>query len=66
MEEGLTQSKSYLIDLGASNHMVSSKKSFMTLDIYGGSSIHMGDDSHILAVWKGSINIEHGEFQNVL
>ena len=66
MEEGLTQSKAYLIDSGAFNHIVSSKKSFTTLDIFGGSSIHMGDDSKILVVWKGSINIEHGEFQNVL
>ena len=46
--------------------MVSSKESFTSLDISGGPSIHMGDDSHIPIVEKGSIKIKHGEFQNVL
>ena len=46
--------------------MVASKKSFNTLDLSGGPSIHMGDNSQIPAVGIGSIKIQHGEFRNVL
>ena len=46
--------------------MVASKESFSSLDIFGGLSIHMGDDSQILVVGKGSIKFEHGVFKNVL
>ena len=63
---GLTQSKSYLIDSGASNHMVPSKESFTTLTLSGGPSIHMGYDSQIPTTGRGSIKIQHGEFKNVL
>ena len=62
----LTQSKAYLIDVGASNHMIASRESFTTLTISGGASIHMGDDSQILAAGRGSIKIQLGEFKNVL
>ena len=66
LKEGFTQSKAYLIDSGASNHMVTSRESFTTLNLSGGPSIHMGDDSQILFVGRGSIKIQHGEFKNVL
>ena len=66
LKAGFTQSKAYLIDSGACNHMVSSKSSFTCLDLFGESSIHMGFDSKILAIGKGSIKFEHGEFKNVL
>ena len=46
--------------------MVSSKESFSSLDISGVPSIHMGDDSQIPAVRKGSVKFEHGVFKNVL
>ena len=46
--------------------MVSSKESFTSLDLSRGTSIHMGDDSHIPAVGRDCIKIKHGEFQNVL
>ena len=46
--------------------MVSSKEYFTTLNIKGGPTIHMGDDSHIQVVGIGSIKIQHGEFKNVL
>ena len=46
--------------------MVASKKSFTTLDLSGGRSIHIGDNSQIPAVVRGSIKIQHGEFKNVL
>ena len=41
----VTPSKDYLIYFGASNHMVSSRKSFITFLLLGGPSSHMGDDS---------------------
>ena len=66
MKASLTQSKAYLIDFGASNHMVASNESFTTLTRSRGLSIHMGDDSQILAVERGSIKILHHEFKNVL
>ena len=45
LKEGFTQSKAYLIDSGAFNHLIASKESFTTLDLLGGPSIHMGDNS---------------------
>ena len=45
LKAGFTQSKVYLIDSGASKHMVSSKQSFITMDLSRGPSIHMGDNS---------------------
>ena len=66
MKSGLNLSKAYLIDSGASNHMVSSRESFTTLNLSGGPSIHMGDNSQILATGRGSIKIQHGEFKNLL
>ena len=45
----ITQSKAYVIDSGASNHMVASKESFSTLTLLEGPNIHMGDDSQITA-----------------
>ena len=46
--------------------MVSSKDSFSTLNLTGGPTIHMGDDSQILVAGRGSIKIQQGEFKNVL
>ena len=46
--------------------MVASKEFVTTLDLLGGPSIHMWDNSQILAVGRGSIKIQHGEFRNVL
>ena len=57
LKEGFTQSKAYLIDSGASNHMVSSKESFTTLDLSGGPRIHMGDNSQIPGACRGSHKI---------
>ena len=37
----------FLIDYGASNHMVASRKSFSSLQYTDGPSIHMSDDSQI-------------------
>ena len=45
----LTQSTTYIIDYGASNHMVASKESFSTLSLSKGPNIHMRGDSQIPA-----------------
>ena len=66
MKENFTQSKAYLIDSRASNHMVSCKESFTTLDILQGLNIHMGDNSQIPAIDRCYIKIQHGKFKNVL
>ena len=39
--------QAFLIDSGASNHMVSYKESFSWLNITDGPNIHMGDDTDI-------------------
>ena len=46
--------------------MVASKGSFTSLDLSGGPRIHMGDNSQIPVVGRGSIKIQHGDFKNVL
>ena len=66
LKVGLSRLTTYLIDSGASNHMVASKDSFTTLNLIGGPIIHMGDDSQIPTAIIGSIKIQHGEFKNVL
>ena len=44
----ISPSLAYIIDYGASNHMVTSKESFSTLSLTKGPNIHMGDVSLIL------------------
>ena len=62
----ISPSLAYIIDYGASNHMVSSKESFSTLSLTKGPNIHMGDDSHILVEGRGLVKAKHAEFKNVL
>ena len=47
MKTTCSKSHAFLIDSGASNHMVSSTESFSSLQLIDGPSIHMGDDSQI-------------------
>ena len=49
LKASITHSTTYIIDSGASNHMVASKESFSTLTLSKGPNIHMGDDSQIIA-----------------
>ena len=62
----LSPSSTYIINSGASNHMVSSKESFSTLSLSKGPNIHMGDYSQIPAEGRGSVRAKHGELKNVL
>ena len=55
-----------LIDSGASNHMMKSRESFSSLDTDNSIPIHMGDDSTIISKGKGTVNLEHDSFFDVL
>ena len=46
--------------------MVASKESFFSLNLSSGPRIHMGDDSQIPVLGKGSIQFEHAVLKNVL
>ena len=60
MKEGIPRSTSYLIDSGASKDL------FSSLSVKEGPTIHMGDDSQIPPVGKGTIKAKHGVFRDVL
>ena len=62
LKEILTPSKAYLIYFAASNHMVSSRESFTTFTLSVGPSTHMGYESPIPVVKRGSFKIQHDEF----
>ena len=62
LKENLTLSKAYLIDSGASNHMVASRDSFTTFTLSGRPRTHMGYEPQIQIVERGSIKIHHDEF----
>ena len=59
-------SPSFIIDSGASRHMVSTKEAFSSLDMLKGPSIVLGDDSLTESKGKGRIELDHGNFNNVL
>ena len=66
LKKELPWSTTYLIDSGASNHMVASKDLFSSLNINEGTTIHMGDDSQIPALGRGTIRSKHVMFKDVL
>ena len=43
LKEHISPSSAYIIDFGASNHMVASKESFSTLSLSKGHNIHIGE-----------------------
>ena len=49
LKDSYSKSHSFLIDSGASNHMVASRESLSSLQLINGPSIHMGDDTQIRA-----------------
>ena len=53
LHASLSPSKAYVIDSGASNHMVSSMESFITFPLSGAPSNHMGDESKIPDAERG-------------
>ena len=66
MKASCSTAHAFLIDYGASNHMVASRESFSSLQSFDGPSIQMGNNSKVQAKGKGSINLEHGKFKDVL
>jgi len=63
---GTSSSPSFIIDFGASIHMVSTKDTFSSLDMSKGLPIVLGDDSLTDSLGKGRIDLDHGSFNNVL
>ena len=61
-----SSSPSLIIDSGALRHMVLTKEAFSSLDMSKGPSIILGDDSLIESKGKGRIELDHGNFNNVL
>ena len=63
---GKSRSPSFIIDSGASRHMVFTKETFSSLDMLEGLPTVLGDDSLTNILGKGRIDLEHGNFNNVL
>ena len=63
---GTSSSPSFIIDSGASKHMVSTREIFSSLDMSKGPPIVLGDKSLTDSMGKGRIDIDHGNFNNVL
>ena len=59
-------SPSFIIDSGASRHMVLTKEEFSSLNMSKGPPIVLGDDSLTESLGKGRIDLDHGQFSNVL
>ena len=66
MLDGTSSSPSFIIDPGASRHMVLIKEAFTSLDMSKGPPIVLGDDSLTEILRKGRIDLDHGKFSNVL
>ena len=63
---GTSSSPSFIIDSRASRHMVSTKEAFSSLDMSKGAPIVLGDDSLTESLGKVRIDLDHGQFSNVL
>ena len=61
-----SSSPSFLIDSGDSKHMVLTKEIFSSLDMLKGPPIVLGDKSLTDSMGKGRIDLDHGNFNNVL
>ena len=61
-----SSSPSFIIDSGASKHIVSTKEIFSSLDMSKGPPIVLGDNSLTDSMGKGRIDLDHGNFNNVL
>ena len=60
------RSSSFIIDFGASRHMVLIREAFSSLDDLNGPKILLAYDSEIESKGKSRIDIYHGSFNNVL
>ena len=64
--ESTLKPKALLIEYGALNHMMEIKYFFSSLDTEKSIPIHMGDYSTIISKGKGTVNLEHGNYFNVM
>ena len=64
--EGTSNSSSFIIDFGASRHMVSTIELFSSMHSNTGPTFRMRDDSEIQTKGIGRIDLEHGYFSDVL
>ena len=63
--ENTSKYSSFIVDFGASGHMVSTRESFSSLDSSGVPAIVLGDEPDTTSKGKGRIEIDHGSFTNV-
>ena len=63
---GTSSSPSFIINSKYSRHMVLTKEEFSSLDMLKGPPIVLGDDSLTDSLGKGRIDLDHGNFNNVL
>ena len=63
---GTSSSPSFIIDYGASRHMVSTRENLSSLDNSKGPKIVLGEDSITDSMGKGMVDIDHGSFNDVL
>jgi len=56
----------WIVNSGASHHMVASKVVYSSLDACKGPPILMGDNSYVEVTDKGRIELTNGSFENVL
>ena len=61
-----SRSSTFIIDSGASIHMVSTRKTFSSLNDSKCPKIVLGDDFVTESMGKGRIDIDHGSFNDVL
>ena len=61
-----SRSPSFIIDYGASRHMVLARETLSSLEILKGPKIVLGDDSLTDSMGKGRIDLDHGFFKYVL
>ena len=66
MVASTSSSPSFIIESGASRHMVLTKEAFSSLDMLKGPPIVLEDDSLTDSLGKGRIDLDHGKFNNVL
>ena len=62
----VSKCRSLLIESGTLNHMISCTDSFTLVDSNKCILIHMGDGSQVSSKGKGTVQLKHSSFKNVL
>ena len=64
--EGTSKSSTFIIDSGASRHMLSKRELFSSMILNVGTAVRIGDDWKIQSKGIGRIDLDHGYFSDVL